>query len=164
VVAARRALPSAGIFGPMLIFWHSPCICIPQFSDVDNVWHCSELSPYLTRWHQAEPYPSCRHDVFEETVLSNPYPALFDEVFSWPTTSSDLKGDSEKSVHNSGNWELPSSEKLTISMETVTKVVNHQSYFTTGGLPPISSSWHWTPWESRPEIFFKWTLTVIVLV
>jgi hypothetical protein len=28
-----------------------------------------------------------------------------------------------------------------------------QSYFTTGGLPPISSSWCQAPWDSRPEIF-----------
>jgi hypothetical protein len=39
----------------------------------------------------AEPYPRCRHDEFEERVLSNPYPALFEEVFSWSTISSDLK-------------------------------------------------------------------------
>jgi hypothetical protein len=26
-----------------------------------------------------------------------------------------------------------------------------QSYFTTGGLLPISSSWHRAPWDSRPE-------------
>jgi hypothetical protein len=30
-----------------------------------------------------------------------------------------------------------------------------QSYFTTGGLPPISSSWRQTPWDSRPEIFLQ---------
>jgi hypothetical protein len=30
---------------------------------------------------------------------------------------------------------------------------NH-SYFTTVGLPPISSSWRQVPWDSRPEIFF----------
>jgi hypothetical protein len=38
-----------------------------------------------------------------------------------------------------------------------------QSYFTTGGLPPISSSWPQAPWGSRPEIFFpNGTLAVIV--
>jgi hypothetical protein len=30
-----------------------------------------------------------------------------------------------------------------------------QSYFTTGGLPPISSFWSKAPWDSRPEIFFQ---------
>jgi hypothetical protein len=40
-------------------------------------------------------------------------------------------------------------------------VQNHQSqsqrhsYFTTGGLPPISSSWRQAPWGPRPEIFFQ---------
>jgi hypothetical protein len=30
-----------------------------------------------------------------------------------------------------------------------------QSHFTTGGLPPISSSWRQDPWESRPVFFFQ---------
>jgi hypothetical protein len=30
-----------------------------------------------------------------------------------------------------------------------------QSYFTTGGLPPISSFWRQAPWGSRPAIFFE---------
>jgi hypothetical protein len=30
-----------------------------------------------------------------------------------------------------------------------------QSYFTTGGLSPISSSWRQTPWDLRPKIFFQ---------
>jgi hypothetical protein len=37
------------------------------------------------------------------------------------------------------------------------------SYFTTGGLPPISSSWRRAPWNSRPEFFLNWTPAVIVL-
>jgi hypothetical protein len=40
-----------------------------------------------------------------------------------------------------------------------------QSYFTTGGLQPISSSWRQAPWDSRPVILFSnWALTVIVLM
>jgi hypothetical protein len=40
-----------------------------------------------------------------------------------------------------------------------------QSYFRTGGLPPISSSWRQAPWDSRPENFlFNWTFAVIVLM
>jgi hypothetical protein len=30
-----------------------------------------------------------------------------------------------------------------------------KSYFTTGGLPPISSSWRQAPWDSRPSIHFQ---------
>jgi hypothetical protein len=34
-----------------------------------------------------------------------------------------------------------------------------QSYFTTGGLPPISLSWRQAPWDPRPEFLFSnWTL------
>jgi hypothetical protein len=29
-----------------------------------------------------------------------------------------------------------------------------QNYFTTGGLPPISSSWRQTLWDSRPAVFY----------
>jgi hypothetical protein len=42
-----------------------------------------------------------------------------------------------------------------------------ESYFTTGGLPPIRSSWRQASWRSRPEsVFFfcNWAFTVIVLV
>jgi hypothetical protein len=40
----------------------------------------------------------------------------------------------------------------------------NQSYFTTGGLPPISPSWSQAPWDPRPVFYFKWTLAVIVLM
>jgi hypothetical protein len=30
-----------------------------------------------------------------------------------------------------------------------------QSYFTTGGLPPISSSWRQAPWDPRADFFFR---------
>jgi hypothetical protein len=30
-----------------------------------------------------------------------------------------------------------------------------QSYFTTGGLPPISSSWRQAPWDPRSDLFFQ---------
>jgi hypothetical protein len=31
----------------------------------------------------------------------------------------------------------------------------NKCYFTTGSLPPISSSWRRVPWDPRPEIFFQ---------
>jgi hypothetical protein len=34
-----------------------------------------------------------------------------------------------------------------------------QSYFTTGGLPPISSTWRQAPWDSRPVFFFFQLIT-----
>jgi hypothetical protein len=41
-----------------------------------------------------------------------------------------------------------------------------QSYFKTGGLPPIFSSWRQATWDTRPHFFlyFNWTLAVIVLM
>jgi hypothetical protein len=46
---------------------------------------------------------------------------------------------------------------------TLWSLSQSQSYFTTGGLTPISSSWRQAPWDSRPVILFSnWTLAVIV--
>jgi hypothetical protein len=43
-----------------------------------------------------------------------------------------------------------------------------QSYFTTSGLPSISSFWRQTSWDSWPELYFffyfKWTLMVAILI
>jgi hypothetical protein len=39
-----------------------------------------------------------------------------------------------------------------------------QSYFMTGDLPPISSSWWQAPWDPRSVFFSKLTLAVIVLM
>jgi hypothetical protein len=36
-----------------------------------------------------------------------------------------------------------------------TELCQSQSYFMTGGLPPITSSWRQAPWGSRPEISFQ---------
>jgi hypothetical protein len=41
--------------------------------------------------------------------------------------------------HYSSNWTVSQS----------------QSYSTTGGLPPISSSWRQAPWDPRPDFFFQ---------
>jgi hypothetical protein len=42
--------------------------------------------------------------------------------------------------------------------------IQSQSYFMTGGLPPICSSWRQAPRDPRPVILFSnWTLAVIVL-
>jgi hypothetical protein len=39
-----------------------------------------------------------------------------------------------------------------------------QSYFTTGGLPPISSPWHRVHWDSRPEIVFDWSRLALIII
>jgi hypothetical protein len=41
---------------------------------------------------------------------------------------------------------------------------NSQSYFKTGGLTSVSSSWRQAPWYSRPVFSCNWTLAVIVLM
>jgi hypothetical protein len=38
-------------------------------------------------------------------------------------------------------------------LHTGNLIFQSQSYFTTGGLPPISSSWRQATWDSRPEFF-----------
>jgi hypothetical protein len=50
--------------------------------------------------------------------------------------------------------ELPAFElDFDSTLDWRSKVSQSQSYFTTGGLPPVSSSWRQAPWDSRPEIF-----------
>jgi hypothetical protein len=52
-----------------------------------------------------------------------------------------------------------------ISTENCLDQSQSQSYFTTDGLPPISSSWRQAPWDSWLVILFSnWTLAVTVLV
>jgi hypothetical protein len=54
-------------------------------------------------------------------------------------------------------------------LATVPQLLQNQSpsYFMTGGLPPISSSWRQAPWPAspwRPDSFFNWPLAVIALM
>jgi hypothetical protein len=41
------------------------------------------------------------------------------------------------------------------STRNISELRQSQSYFTTGGLPLISSSWHQAPWDSPPEFVFQ---------
>jgi hypothetical protein len=64
------------------------------------------------------------------------------------------------------NWTLSLTNQLlhfTSLHSTKLQSKSKSSYFTTGGLPLISSSWRQAPWDPWPETFFRWTLTVIVL-
>jgi hypothetical protein len=57
----------------------------------------------------------------------------------------------QNSAHFSNSISTPTSQR--------------QSYFTTCGLQPISSSWRQARWDSRPDfVFSNWTLAVIVLM
>jgi hypothetical protein len=56
---------------------------------------------------------------------------------------------------------------LNCTVDLTTEPTERQSqiYYTTGGLPPISSSWRQAPWDSRPVILFSnWTLLIIDLM
>jgi hypothetical protein len=62
-------------------------------------------------------------------------------------------------------WRPSHTNLLLFSLPSQDFSSQSQSYFTTGGLPPISSSWRQAPWDSRPEIFFyNWALAAIVLM
>jgi hypothetical protein len=50
---------------------------------------------------------------------------------------------------------LPCRAWLNCQSSTELVSVQSQNYFTTGGLPPISSSWQKDLWDSRPVIFFQ---------
>jgi hypothetical protein len=44
---------------------------------------------------------------------------------------------------------------ISVRSGEIDRLSQSQSYFTTGGLPPISSSWRRAPWNSRPDFFFS---------
>jgi hypothetical protein len=52
----------------------------------------------------------------------------------------------------------PASASSFSEQQHTTSYYQSQIYVTTGGLPPISSSWRQTPWGSREEFFFFWQL------
>jgi hypothetical protein len=58
------------------------------------------------------------------------------------------------------------SERRLLSNWTILRSQSQShSYFTTGGLQPISSSWRQAPWDPRPEfLFYNRTLAVFVLM
>jgi hypothetical protein len=54
-------------------------------------------------------------------------------------------------------------ESLNSLANEISNQSQSQSYFTTGGLPPVSSSWRQAPWDLRPLIFstehlWSWSL------
>jgi hypothetical protein len=62
------------------------------------------------------------------------------------------------SVANDGSTTFPRKVWSVASRKMILLIViamsQGQGYFTTGGLPPISSSWRQAPWDSLPELFF----------
>jgi hypothetical protein len=62
----------------------------------------------------------------------------------------------EQGRWNSKTWDLESSVFWDITQRSPLKInrsFGGTFYFTTGGLPPISSSWRLAPWDSRPAFF-----------
>jgi hypothetical protein len=58
----------------------------------------------------------------------------------------------------------PTSTRVFCQVKVPRTVCQSQSYFTTGGLPPMSLSWRQALWVSWPEFFSpNWTLSILVL-
>jgi hypothetical protein len=76
----------------------------------------------------------------------------------------DLVGRSQDLTY--ADWLLASGPALsTRTLRFVIGLSQRQSYFTTGGLPSISSTWRQAPWDSQPVILFSnWTFAAIVLM
>jgi hypothetical protein len=45
--------------------------------------------------------------------------------------------------------------RMKVPSNWIVLLTRSQSYFTTGGLPPISSFWRQTPWDSQPAMVFQ---------
>jgi hypothetical protein len=79
-------------------------------------------------------------------------------IFSYVFTSRCLVAASTTDVPLPlGSPTVPGLSYSSFSLQLLTDstITQSQSYFTTGRLPPIISSWRQTPWDSRPEIFFE---------
>jgi hypothetical protein len=64
-------------------------------------------------------------------------------------------------------WTLSTTDHAALIHDSRSSVggrVSVKFSITTGSFPPINWSWRQTPWDSQPEIFFNWTLAVIVLM
>jgi hypothetical protein len=85
----------------------------------------------------------------------SPFPACYVFISRSLGTASN-SGDSSASRAQVLSSQLPVQNCLTTDYS--------QRYFTTGGLPPISSFWRQAPWDSRPTLFFNWTLAAIALM
>jgi hypothetical protein len=66
---------------------------------------------------------------------------------------------------NSSHFQLNWTPLLRCTPLILVLIWGRESYFTTGGLSPINSSWRQAPWHSRPVILFSyWIVTVIALM
>jgi hypothetical protein len=96
-------------------------------------------------------------DFNTEMITSNHYEVFFDPILqNWFSLSLSLKF----AVRLESP--APNSKLLYADIFPFSWLNCHsrsRSYFTTGGLQPISSSWPQAPWDPRAEIFFfNWTL------
>jgi hypothetical protein len=86
-------------------------------------------------------------EMFIEPVISGNWNQTSDEVYLC-----------RKRDMQSENFWLKSSVLLPRKFRMFVPISQSQnqsrSYITTGGLPPVSSSWRQAPWDSRPGILF----------
>jgi hypothetical protein len=148
------------------------------------LWHNSELQvitapPMSSTFYSSLQYPL---SIFQLSVSSTAVPwqrLLTVEIFHLAALRSSCHSCQCRTLVNSLNWQLPTINStiapslLSLTCRAQLSTANPQlsiillqsqsnSYFTTGSLPPISSSWHQAPWDSRPETSFNWTLAVII--
>jgi hypothetical protein len=110
-----------------------------------------------------------QHFPFSSTILSRVYGYVTNNNVVWIRWL-DLLTPSFTISRNHNKW-LPRTRSIKTPFWSHYSALNYdwfysqsQSYFISGGLPPISSSWKQAPWELRPVILLSnWTLAVIGL-
>jgi hypothetical protein len=123
---------------------------------IDGVW----ISEYLltTYTHHSE-----LQVITALSLISTLYKSLREHAKPFPACSV-FKGHSLATASSSGRSSASRSQILSSEPKSALNLLGQsqrqsqsqsRSYFTTGGLPPISSSWRQTSWDSRPVIYFQ---------
>jgi hypothetical protein len=120
-------------------YWHT------QTSVLSVLW-----SPLAVSWQQLLPREILQLPTLRSSSHSRTCRSVLNSLTTQPATL--------RHFPQLNSWQLST------NTNSFSKPKSKWSYFTTGGLPPVSLSWRQAPWGPRPEIFSNWTLAVIVLM
>jgi hypothetical protein len=145
--------------------WCSYCHVISV--NIDGVWIGNQIHWTPTQLVTANNYDS----LTELHIINVSCNYSTNKVFSGFTSRCLVAASNNWRSSSSGFPNYPHASATSFSHLT-TETLNYfsttqnksQTYFMTGGLPPVFSSWRQTPWGSLPEIYFSWTHAVIVLM
>jgi hypothetical protein len=137
----------------------------PDSHDSGNVYTTHHLSSFLVDYLTM--LSEYIHSVCSRHLFMRPYSCKLQIFKDWLLIASGPRQHSDSLFRvPRDSWPYFTLWRLRGPWAASTCILSRQrqSYFTTGGLSPISSSWCQASWDSRPEFFFNWILAVIALM